>query len=288
MLRNPINLETGVRVKRIIEIPEFELSNGVKIPALGMGTFPIGNKRIPMVMREAKRIGYTLFDTSTSYGNELGVGLSLGKHDFITTKISNCDQKNDSVRLGFRKSRLKLHRRQIDLLLLHWPYPGRFAESWKVLEELYERGACRAIGVANFKIHHLEELMETAEIAPMVNQFERHPMHADNELVEYCRAHDITPEAYTPFARMDERLFGDSRLSDIARHHEKKATQIILRWNYQNGVISIPKTESPSRMLENASIFDFELSDNEMSVIDSMDCGMRVRHDSDNCDFDKL
>ena len=271
-----------------VAIPNLILSNNVAIPALGLGTYPMSNNEVVLALHSAKQIGYTLFDTSNAYGNEWGVGRCLDRDDFVTTKISNAAQRQRKVWGSFQKGRVKLRRRKIDLLLLHWPYPDRFTESWKILENLYREGACRAIGVANFKIHHLQELMESAEIAPMVNQFERHPMYAEADLTEWCKVHGIVPEAYTPFARMDERLFADARLLKISKTHGKKPTQIILRWNYQHGVVSIPKTSSPERMLENASIFDFNLSEEEMALIDSMECGMRVRFDPDSCDFDRL
>lgn len=271
-----------------LQIPSFVLSNGVEIPALGLGTFPMSKKNASVTVGAAEKIGYRLFDTSSAYGNEAGIGKALWKESFVTTKISNRSQKRGTVWLDFQKSRIRLRRGVIDLVLLHWPYPEKFSESWAVLEGFYRRGACRAIGVSNFKIHHLEELRDTAKIMPMVNQFERHPMYSQSELVEYCKENNIIPEAYTPFARMDARLIDDERVCKIASHHQKKPTQIILRWNYQHGVIAIPKSESPKRMEENASIFDFELSEAEMGILDSMDCGMRVRYDSDNCDFDQL
>lgn len=246
------------------------------------------NDETARAIHAARKLGYTLFDTSSAYGNERGVGRALAADSLVTTKVSNADQREARVWLGVQKSRVKLRRRKIDLLLLHWPYPGKFTESWKVLERLYRKGVCRAIGVANFKIHHLEELMKTASIVPMVDQFERHPMYQERELTEYCKAHGILPEAYTPFARMDERLFSDERLNEVARRHGKHSTQVILRWNYQHGVVSIPKTSSSERMLENASIFDFELSEEDMELIDSMEIGARVRHDPDTCDYDKL
>lgn len=271
-----------------INIPFFTLANGVEIPALGLGTFPMDKEAAYRSVEAAEKIGYRLFDTSAAYGNESGIGKALNKESFITTKISNRSQKRGTVWLDFQRSRTRLRRKKIDLLLLHWPYPGKFSESWKILESLYQKGICRAIGVSNFKIHHLEELKASAAIMPMVNQFERHPMYAQDELVEYCHNNNIIPEAYTPFARMDNRLFHDERICEISRHHKRQITQVILRWNYQHGVISIPKTESPERMVENASIFDFNLSEKEMGILDSMDCGMMVRYDSDNCDFDQL
>lgn len=272
----------------MMEIPVFELSNGLKIPAIGLGTYPMSNEEAMEAISAARDIGYSLFDTSSSYGNEWGIGKALKKSDFVTTKISNLAQRENRVWLGLQKSRVKLRRRHIDLLLLHWPYPGKMKESWHMLESFYRRGVCRAIGVANFKIHHLEELLKHAEIKPMVDQFERHPLYQERELTEFCKDNGIVPEAYTPFARMDARLFKNEKLLGIANSKARKPTQIILRWNYQHGVVSIPKTSSPKRMLENASIFDFELSQEEMSVIDSMECGGRVRYDPDDCDFDRL
>lgn len=272
----------------IVDIPTFSLSNNVAIPAIGLGTYPIASDRIPEVLHDAQEVGYTLYDTSASYGNERGIGKALRSNDFVTTKISNVDQKRGTVGIAQVRSRLRLRRKTIDLLLLHWPYPGKYCESWKVLEKLYKKGICRAIGVANFKVHHLKTLMESAEILPMVDQFERHPMYAEADLVTFCKDNGIVPEAYTPFARMDKRLFGDLRLKEIAARHDKQITQVILRWNYQHGVISIPKTESRQRMIENASVFDFTLSEQEMRSIDELDCGMRVRYDPDNCDYDKL
>ena len=270
------------------KIPRFVLSNSVEIPALGLGTYPMDDNEVCPAIQMAHEVGYLLFDTSASYGNERGIGKVLRADDFITTKVSNRAQREGKVWLAFQKSRMKLRRRTIDLVLLHWPYPGKFEESWRVLEGLYRKGVCRAIGVANFKMHHLKKLMEVAEIKPMVDQFERHPMYQERELTDYCKSNGIVPEAYTPFARMDRRLFEDGRILSISRRKGKKPTQVILRWNYQHGVVSIPKTSSPQRMLENASIFDFELTNEEMATIDSMECGMRVRYDPDNCDFDNL
>lgn len=269
-------------------IPAVALSNGVEMPVLGLGTFPMNNGEVKSAIESAHEIGYTLFDTSSAYGNERGVGSSLSGNDFVTTKISNKAQRGGGVREEFVKSMVKLRRRKIDLLLLHWPYPGKYAESWGMLEGFYRKGFCRAIGVANFHEHHLRELMRDAEIAPMVNQVELHPMLSQKPLVEFCKSQGILVEAYSPFARMDERLFGNEVLARISDKHGKSMTQIILRWNYQNGVVSIPKTSSAERMKENASIFDFSLSDADMAAIDSIDSGTRVRHDPDHCDFDSL
>lgn len=269
-------------------IPAVTLSNGVEMPVLGLGTFPMSNGEAKSAIESAHQIGYTLFDTSSAYGNEWGVGSSLYGNDFVTTKISNRAQRGGGILEEFVKSLVKLRRRKIDLLLLHWPYPGKYVESWKVLEKLYRKGFCRAIGVANFHEHHLRELMDVMEIAPMVNQVELHPMLNQRPLVDFCESRGIVVEAYSPFARMDERLFCDAALARISCKHGKPKTQIILRWNYQNGIVAIPKTSSAERMRGNASIFDFSLTDADMSAIDSIDSGTRVRHDPDDCNFDRL
>lgn len=277
-----------VRAKADEAIPLVELRNGVKMPALGLGTFPMGDSEAKSSIESAHQVGYSLFDTSPAYGNERGVGSALSRKDFVTTKISNRAQREGHIIEEFMKSLLKLRKTRVDLLLLHWPYPGKYVESWKALEKLYRRGLCQAIGVANFHGHHLRELMNAAEVAPMVNQIELHPMLSQKSLVDFCRSQGIVVEAYSPFARMDGRLFENEALSRISEKYGKTKPQIILRWNYQNGIVSIPKTSSSLRMRENASIFDFSLLASDMLAIDSIDSNTRVRHDPDNCDFDKL
>lgn len=269
-------------------IPSLELHNGVQIPAVGLGTFPMDDHEVQQAMRVAQEVGYSLFDTSAAYGNEKGVGKVLRKCDFVTTKIANKWQKRGRPSWGLLESKIRLHHAPLDLVLLHWPYPDRFIESWKYLEHEYKRGKCRAIGVANFHIHHLEELLESCSVVPMVNQVELHPLLQQDELVSFCQENRIVVEAYSPFARMDGRLIQNSSLIKMAETHSKSVTQIILRWNYQRGIISIPKTSSRERMIENASIFDFELSPEEMKRIAAVDAGVRVRFDPDDCDFDIL
>lgn len=271
-----------------VSIPSFELANGVKIPALGLGTYPMDDENVQVAVGEAQQVGYRLFDTSRAYGNERGIGRVLARGSFVTTKVNNAAQREGKVMSSVLKSMVKLRRARVDLILLHWPYPGRFVESWRVLEGFYRRGLCRAIGVANFHEHHLRELMDAAKVQPMVNQVEMHPLLQQRELTEFCRSHSIQMEAYTPFGRMDERLVGDETLRGIARNHGKSVTQVILRWLFQRGVVAIPKTQTRDRMIENASIFDFELSDAEMQVIRDLDSGIRFRHNPDTCDFDSL
>lgn len=272
----------------MVTIPSFELANGLPIPVLGLGTYPMDNDQVKVAVTEAQQVGYHLFDTSSSYGNERGIGRALSRGSFVTTKISNTAQREGKVATSLLKSMVKLRRRKVDLALLHWPYPGKFVESWRVLESFYKRGLCRAIGVANFHEHHLRELLDSAKIGPMVNQVEMHPLLQQRALQDFCRAHSIQMEAYTPFARMDARLINNEVLMGIAEKHEKKVTQVILRWLFQRDVVAIPKTQSKDRMIDNASIFDFELTSGDMEAIAALDSGVRFRFDPDNCDFDRL
>jgi len=267
----------------------FELANGVIIPAVGLGTFPMNNRESARAVRTALRMGYELLDTSASYGNERGVGRGKsGMPSFITTKVSNSDQRRGAVREAFSRSARALKTKTIDLYLLHWPQPGHFQQSWHEMEELYFEGLCRAIGVANFHVHHLEDLMTNCRIVPMVNQIEIHPLLTQKDLLQFCYSHGILCEAYSPFARMAPRVVYNETLQTIATKHGKLTTQVILRWNYQNGVVSIPKTSSSDRMASNLDIFDFVLSDEEIRAIDALNQDYRVRHNPDTCDYTKL
>lgn len=267
----------------------FELANGVRVPAVGLGTFPMSNKAALAAVRVATHLGYELFDTSTSYGNERGVGWGRWRRtSFITTKVSNRDQRSSSVREAFFRSAKMLHADPIDLYLLHWPQPGYFEESWRVLEDLYLEGHCRAIGVANFHVHHLQQLMLGCRVAPLVNQVEIHPLLTQKDILKFCKSNGILCEAYSPFARMDPRVVDNETINHVSAVHGKSPTQVILRWHFQNGVVSIPKTSSPKRMRANIDIFDFQLSGEEMHEIDLLNEGYRVRHDPDTCDYSKL
>ena len=175
----------------------------------------------------------------------------------------------------------------VDLYLMHWPVTGKFIDSWKEMEKLYKEGKCKAIGVCNFNIHHFEELKKHAEIMPMVNEIECHPLFTQNEIREYCKENDIQVMAYTSTARMDRR-FSNTCLKDIANKYMKNEAQVILKWHQQIGNIPIVNSSNKDHMLANIQINDFILSDEDIIKINNMNINSRLRYDPDNCDFTKL
>lgn len=175
----------------------------------------------------------------------------------------------------------------VDLYLMHWPVEGKYIKSWKIMERLYEKGLAKAIGVCNCNIHHLEELRKQAKIMPMVNQFECHPLFTQNELREYCKENNIQVMAYTPTARMDERLF-KTVLSKIAKKYSKTVAQIIIKWHIQIGNIPIVNTSNLEHLRQNYNVFDFELTQQEVYEITKININSRLRYDPDNCDFRQL
>jgi len=270
------------------------LNNGAKMPRVGMGTFPLDGIKVAELIRSAVALGYRHFDTASAYHNEKWVGRGIRfswvrrEELWITTKLSNHEQRAGNVRRAFEDSLGRLGLSYVDLYLMHWPNPGTYLASWTAMEQIYRAGLVRAIGVCNFHQHHLEELKAVAEIIPAVNQVELHPLLAQRSLVDYCEKAGIQVEAYSPVARMHEKLIGHPVLVEIAARHGRTVPQIVLRWDYQNGVVTIPKTASRRRLKENIGICDFCLSDEEMVRICGLDEGFRVRHDPDHCDYSKL
>lgn len=270
------------------------LNNGVDMPVIGLGTFPMNKMPLVKNIRTAVQAGYTAFDTSSAYQNEKSVGWGVklcGKKRenlFITTKISNIQQYRSDAATALKDSLHKLKLSYVDLYLIHWPVPEKYLQTWKDMEKLYKDGLVRAIGVCNFHQHHIEKLLEIADIIPAVNQVELHPLLSQNELRTYCAKQGIQMEAYTPIARMDEKLVKNEVLLKIAANYKKTVVQIILRWDYQNGIIPIPKSANPERLKQNIDIFDFCLTDREMEAINELNQNYRVRYDPDNCDFRKL
>lgn len=273
---------------------KIKLNNGVEMPVMGLGTFPMNKLPLVKTIRTAAQMGYSALDTSAAYQNEKAVGwgikLSGKKREefFVSTKISNTQQYKMDAETALKESLKKLKLKYVDLYLMHWPVPETFLKTWKEMEALYKKGLVRAIGVCNFHQHHLEKLFEVADVMPVVNQVELHPLLAQNELTDFCSQHGIVMEAYSPIARMDKRLIENPTLVKIASDHNKSVVQTILRWDYQKGIISIPKSSNPLRLKENISIFDFSLSPEEMQQINSLNENYRVRYDPDNCDFKKL
>lgn len=259
-----------------------QLNNGVQMPILGYGVFKISNGETAFCVEEAIKAGYRSIDTAMIYENEAGVGQGIKASGvareelFITTKVWNRDQGYDKTISAFEQSRKNLQLDYLDLYLIHWPVPkqGLYVETWRALETLYKEGKVRSIGVSNFTINHLEDILLQGEVVPAVNQVELHPWLNQAELRAFMKDKGIYAQAWSPLARakhMDNEI-----LNEIAKKYGKTAAQVILRWDIQNLIITIPKSSSPVRMAENANVFDFELTDEEMKKIDSLDCNGRI------------
>ncbi|MBM7571620.1 aldo/keto reductase [Aquibacillus albus] len=253
-----------------------KLHNGVEIPAVGLGVYKMEDGTdVYQSVLSALEIGYRHIDTASFYQNEEGVGKAIKdsgiprEEIFVTTKVWNDEQGYENTKNAFQASLDRLGLEYVDLYLVHWPVPGKYKETWKALEEFYKEGRAKAIGVSNFLPHHLEDLMEDAEITPMANQIELHPRLTQVETREFCDKHNIVVEAWSPIAKA--RYLDDPVLQELASKHNKTAAQIIIRWDYQSGIVTIPKSVKASRQKENADIFDFELSEEDMKKIDAMD-----------------
>ncbi|SHI51184.1 aldo/keto reductase [Pseudozobellia thermophila] len=268
----------------------FTLNNGVEIPYLGLGTYQADNdQEVVHAVKYALNMGYRHIDTAAIYKNEEGVGKgikesSLAREDvFLTTKVWNSDQGYDDTLKAFEASLGRLGTDYVDLYLIHWPVVAKYKETWKALEKLYKEKRVRAIGVSNFLQHHLEDLLTSAEIVPMVNQMEFHPYLVQQDLVDFCTAKGIQYESWSPF--LQGKLFQLDITKELEKKYGKTAAQIVLRWNLQKGVVAIPKSVHENRIASNAEIFDFELSDEEVAYLDGMDKGERTGPDPDNFDF---
>ena len=270
------------------------LNNGVTMPMACMGTWPMNGLKLAWLVRKATQIGYRAFDAASAYSNEkwLGRGIRFcGKPRaelFVTSKLSNIEQRRGDIRAALQGTLRRVGLKYLDLYLMHWPNPETFLASWKQMEVLYKEGLVRAIGVCNFHQHHLENLFKISDVIPAINQIELHPMLPQVELRDFCKNQGIQVEAYSPLARMHEKLIRNNVLVSLAEKYGKSVPQVVLRWDFQHGLISVPKSSSPVRLKANVDIFDFSLSGSEMVAIDSLNINLRVRHDPDNCDFNRL
>ncbi|KHF40394.1 glyoxal reductase [Halalkalibacter okhensis] len=266
------------------------LHNGVEMPWFGLGVFKVedGQEVVDSVLAAIKA-GYRSIDTAAIYGNEEGVGKAIKESGversdlFITSKVWNADQGYESTLKAFDTSLNKLGLDYLDLYLIHWPKAGTYKDTWKALEMLYKEGRVKAIGVSNFHIHHLKDLLQDAEIKPMVNQVEYHPHLAQLELRAFCKEQEIQLEAWSPLKQGE--LLTDDTITSIAAKYEKSPAQVILRWDLQNEVITIPKSVKEERIIDNANIFDFSLSEEDMQAINQLNKDERVGPDPDNFDF---
>ncbi|MEM8859135.1 MAG: aldo/keto reductase [Chloroflexota bacterium] len=268
------------------------LNNGVKMPQFGLGVFQ--SKEGPEVenaVRAAIDFGYRHIDTAAIYGNEEGTGKAVRdsgiarEHMFITTKVWNSAQREGKVREALEDSLRKLDIGYIDLYLIHWAVPGTYVDTWLTLEKLYAEGKIKAIGVSNFYEPHFEDVISAGDIIPTVNQVELHPFLRLAELQSYLKQKGCYIEAWSPLMQARPELFELPTLQNIAEEHSKSVAQVILRWHWQHDIVIIPKSVNPSRIAENGSIFDFELSAAEMTAIDELDKNQRIGPHPSNFDF---
>ncbi|WP_240419162.1 aldo/keto reductase [Paenibacillus periandrae] len=274
----------GARIRRFTDCAS--LNNGVLMPWLGLGVYKAKEGgEIENALLEAFRLGYRSIDTAACYKNEAGVGKGIKisgiprDEMFITTKLWNDDHGYEKTLKAFEVSREKLSVSYVDLYLIHWPGKDKYKETWRALEKLYSEGLVRAIGVSNFKKHHLEDIMSDCTIVPAVNQIELHPRLTQKNLLQYCRDKGIHVEAWSPLMR--GQIFDDEVIQDLSQHYNKSPAQIILRWNLEHELITIPKTVRTERLQENMDIFDFELTPEDVSRLDGLNQDVRIGPDPD-------
>lgn len=265
------------------------LNNGYPMPSVGLGVYKITDEDMTKVVNAAIEAGYRAFDTAYFYGNEASLGSALkdsgvSREDlFLTTKLWNDYQGYDKTFEFFNKSIENLQTDYLDLFLIHWPCEedGLFVETYKAMEELYEQGKIKAIGVCNFKQHHLETLMSETHIVPMVNQIEVHPYFNQQDVQDFCDRHDIKVTAWMPLMR-NKGLLDDPVVNKLAEKYEKSPAQIVLRWHLAHNRIIIPKSQTPKRIRENIDLFDFNLELTEVAEIDALNKNARQGKDPDD------
>ena len=239
-------------------------------------------------------VGFRLIDYSAAYGDGTLIGKAIKQSKlrreelFITTRVSNHAQRTHTVREEFLKGLQGLGLEYVDLLQFHWPVTGVYLETWREMERLKDEGYVRHLGVANCHQHHLEEIFRICRHRPEIGQFEIHPLFTQKPLIQYYKEQGIVVEAYTPVARYDDRLVRLPLLKQMEKKYKKTFIQIILRWHIQNGVIPLVRSLNPKHQQENIDVFDFELSDTDMQLIDGININSRLRYDPDNCDFSIL
>lgn len=268
----------------------YTLKNGVKMPVIGFGVYKIPEGQMKETIHAALEAGYRHFDTAAFYDNEKALGDALKESDvsreelFITTKVWNDDLGYEETLDAFEVSLGKLQLDYIDLYMIHWPIEGKYVDAWRALEKLYEEGKVKAIGVSNFHQQHLEEIFRNAEVSPMVDQLEYHPQLAQKKMRAFCDSHDILMEAWAPLKR--GAFFDEPVILELVEKYEKSPAQIVLRWDLQTGVSTIPKSVTPERIQQNIDIFDFELTSEDMDRLDTLDTDDRLGKNPDNFSFD--
>jgi diketogulonate reductase-like aldo/keto reductase len=258
-------------------IPLLPLTSGTRIPQVGLGVWKARGKSSQDAVAAALRLGYRHVDTAQAYGNEQEVGEAIRtsglkrEEVFVTTKLWNADQGYDSALRAFDASLARLGFDYVDLYLLHWPVAGKRLDSWRALEKLHSEGRARAIGVSNFLVPHLEELLAHAKVPPSVDQIEVHPFLQQRETRAFCAAKKIVVEAYSPLTH--GTLMDHAAITKVARTVKKSNAQVLLRWGIQHGMVVLPKSVNAGRIAENADVFGFELGAPEMRILDDLDEG---------------
>lgn len=265
------------------------MNNGVGIPQFGLGVYLTkSGKECVNAVTWALEAGYRHIDTAEAYGNESEVGEAVRNSGikrgelFITTKLWNDDHGFDSALKAFDKSLKTLNTDYIDLYLIHWPVKGKRKDSWKALEKIYESGYCKSIGVSNYMILHLEELLTYANVSPVVDQVEFSPYNYQKELLDFCSKNKILLEAYSPLTRT--KRLDDPKVLPIAKKHNKTVAQVLIRWAIEHNLVVIPKSAHKERIIENANVFDFELDADDMKILNNLDEGFRVSWDPTKTD----
>ena len=276
----------------------YQLHNGVAIPCIGFGTWQMPDDETGIAaVKTALSAGYRHIDTAAIYGNEKSVGAAVKqsgiarKEIFVTSKLWNDDHGYENTLAAFERTMEDLSMDYLDLYLIHWPNPIKYrdrwqeanAGSWRAMEELYAAGRIRAIGLSNFLPHHIDALMETAKVAPMVNQIRICPGDTKAELVAYCHDRRMLIEAYSPLGT--GRIFDVPGLKALAQKYRKTVPQIAIRWSLQKGYLPLPKSVTPRYIRENADVFDFELSDEDMRIITGLECECGSSSDPDKAMF---
>lgn len=264
-----------------------KLNNDVEMPLFGLGVYQseTGEETKTAVL-DALKAGYRHIDTAKFYANEKDVGNAVKESGvprneiFVTTKLWNSDHGYDKTIKAFERSLSELDLGYIDLYLVHWPVSGVRNDTWKAMEQIMETGKCKAIGVSNYTIRHLEELLNFAKIIPAINQVEFSPYLYQKDLLDYCNNHKIQLEAYSPLTQGQK--LKDKKLVEVANRYNKTTAQLILRWALQHNIVIIPKSVTKSRIIENANLYDFNISDEDMKILDSLNQDFRTCWDPSN------
>ena len=272
----------------------FQLTNGVQIPCVGFGMWQTPNGEVAVdAAKAALAAGYRHIDTAAGYGNEQSVGVAVKQSGiargdiFVTSKLQNTAHGYKETLDAFEQTMKNLDMDYLDLYLVHWPNPIKYrsnwqeanAGTWKAFEELYAAGRIRSIGISNFHPRHIEELMKTAKVAPMVNQIRLCPGDTQDEVVDYCKAHGILLEAYSPLGT--GRIFDVPEMQALSAKYGKSIAQICIRWSLQRGYLPLPKSVTPARIVENADVFGFELAAEDVQLIANLKGCVGYSHDPD-------